>query len=171
MIVLGFLMFSKKTHQRQVIYCKSSRFLNPSLDFHGLQLFSFFFLKKTWSLKVNFNLHFSNLQWVGGRDLRHTHTLTMLYTYKLQCMMGNSFSYVHTLGRVHPIREQRVHRLEPIGSVYISMMLYRTQWGQNPSELNFKRHTLGPWLLQIWQLRFSLVHAVLNSRKIWLVWF
>ena len=55
--------------------------------------------------------------------MRHTHTLTMLYTYKLQCMMGNSFSYVHTLGRVHPIREQRVHRLEPIGSVYISMML------------------------------------------------
>ena len=99
--------------------------------------------------------------------MRHTHTLTMLYTYKLQCMMGNSFSYVHTLGRVHPIREQRVHRLEPIGSVYISMMLYRAQWGQNPSELNFKHHTPGPW--QLW---FSLVHAVFkNCRKIWLVQF
>ena len=165
-------MFSKKTHRRHVIYCKSSRFLNHCLHFHGLQLFSFFFLNETWSWKVSFNLHFSNLQWVGGRDVRHTHTLTMLYTYKLQCMMGNSFSYVHTLGRVHPIREQRVHRLEPIGSVYISMMLYRAQWGQNPSELNFKRHTPSPWLLRIWQLRFSLVHAVLkDSRKIWLVQF
>ena len=83
------------------------------------------------------------MSWRKGCEA-YTHTLTMLYTYKLQCMMGNSFSYVHTLGRVHPIREQRVHRLEPIGSVYISMMLYRAQWGQNPSELNFKHHTPGP---------------------------
>ena len=77
------------------------------------------------------------MSWRKGCEA-YTHTLTMLYTYKLQCMMGNSFSYVHTLGRVHPIREQRVHRLEPIGSVYISMMLYRAQWGSESFRFGFQ---------------------------------